>query len=81
MEGCFWLRWLSRLLHRAGRKVRGMIPAKGEATPGTELPMPLDGLVAYHLVLGPAKSMFDVFIALLHPHAQPIQADHLFQAG
>ncbi len=57
-----------------------MIPAKRERT-ADELPVPPDGLVASHLVLGPAECMFDMFVALLDPHAQPVQPDHLFQAG
>src|SRR5436309_10566338 len=69
MEGSFWLRW--RLVRHAGRRVRGMIPAKGERTPD-QLPVTPDSLVASHLVLGPAQGVFDVFVALLHPHAQPV---------
>ena len=75
--GRFWLRGLQPLLPRVGSGVRGMIPTKGEGTPD-ESPVPPDGLVTSHLVLGPAQCMFDVFVALLHPHAQPVQPDHLF---
>src|SRR5438093_13315387 len=57
-----------------------MIPAKGEGA-ADELPMPSDGLVAAHLVLGPPQSMFDLFVALLVPHAQSVESDHLFQTG
>src|SRR6266702_6698358 len=57
-----------------------MIPAKGKGTPNY-LQMPSDSLVASHLVLGPAQSVFDVFVALLHPPAQSVQPDHLFQTG
>src|SRR6266849_927856 len=80
VEGSFWLRWRFGLLRRAGRRVRGMIPAKGERTPD-QLPVPPDGFVAPDLILGPAQSVFDVFVALLDPHAQPVQPYHLFQAG
>src|SRR5258708_18385059 len=57
-----------------------MIPAKRERTPDS-LPVPPDGLVASHLVLGPPQGMFDLFVALLNPHAQPVHPDHLFQAS
>src|SRR5713226_8993443 len=57
-----------------------MIPAKGERTPD-QLPVPPDGLVASYLILGPAECVFDLLVALLHPHAQPVQADHLCQVG
>src|SRR5258708_33436465 len=80
VEGNFWRRWLSSLLRRAGRGVRGMVPTEREGA-AHQLPVPPDGLVASPLVLGPAEGVFDVFVALLHPHAQPVQTDHLFQAG
>ena len=57
-----------------------MIPAKGEGA-AHELPMPSDGFVASHLILRPPQGMLDVFVALLDPHAQARQPDHLFQAG
>jgi len=57
-----------------------MIPAKGEGA-ADELPMPSDGLIAAHLVLGPPQSMFDLFVALLDPHAQSVESDPLFQTG
>jgi hypothetical protein len=57
-----------------------MIPAEGEGATD-QLPMAPDGLVAAHLVLRPAERMFDVFVALLDPGAQPVGPDHLFQTG
>src|SRR5207247_9955896 len=72
----FWLSWLEQLVRRTGRGMAGMIPAKGEGA-AHELPMPSDGFVATHLVLGPTQGMFDVFVAPLHPHAQSVQSDHL----
>src|SRR5258706_3312572 len=76
----FWISWLQQLVRRAGRGVARMIPAEGEGA-AHELPMPPDGLVAAHLVLRPAERMFDVFVALLDPGAQPVEPDHLFQTG
>src|SRR5258708_8720979 len=77
VEGNFWLRWLSSLLRRAGRGVRGMIPTEREGA-AHQLPLPPDGLVASHLVLGPAEDVFDLFVALLPPHPHPPQTHPLF---
>jgi hypothetical protein len=44
-----------------------MIPTKGEGA-ADELPMPSDGLIAAYLILRPAERLFDVFVALFHPH-------------
>lgn len=57
-----------------------MIPAERERA-ADELPMSSDSLVSAYLVLRPAQSMFDLFVALLDPHAQSIKPDDLFEAG
>ena len=67
LESNGWLRCRFGLWRRTSLWMRGMIPAKGERTPD-QLPMPANGLVASHLVLRPAQGMFDVFVALFHPH-------------
>src|SRR5258708_12138400 len=57
VEGNFWLRWLSSLLLRAGRGVRGLIPSEleGATYPITATP---HALVPSHLTLGPADDVF-----------------------
>src|SRR5260370_20168594 len=57
-----------------------MIPAKGEGATD-QLPMSPDGLVTAHLVLRPAERVFDLFVALLDPGAQPVEPADLFQTG
>src|SRR5260370_31205339 len=57
-----------------------MIPAKGERATD-RLPMSADGLVTAHLVLRPAERVFDLFVALLDPGAQPVEPADLFQTG
>src|SRR5260370_10294482 len=57
-----------------------MTPAKREGPPD-ELPVPPDGLVASHLVMGPPQVMFDLFVTLLNPDAEAVHPDHLFQAS
>src|SRR5206468_9753275 len=44
-----------------------------------QLEVASDGLITSHLILGPAQCMFDLLVTLLHPHAQPVESDHLFQ--
>src|SRR5262245_59040340 len=39
------------------------------------MPMPSDGQVGTHLILRPAESLLDLFIALLDPHTEPVEAD------
>src|SRR5262249_9211062 len=74
------LRGLPRFSRHAGCGMADMIPAEGKSATD-QLPMPPDGLVTAHLVLRPAQRMFDVFVALLDPGAQPVEPDHLFRAG
>src|SRR6266516_282540 len=60
--------------------VGGVIPTKRESATD-QLPVPPDGVIISHLILGPAQSVFDLLVALLDPLAQPIEPDHFFQAG
>src|SRR5512135_753774 len=76
----FQLSSLLWLLAGLGGAVGGVIPTKRESATD-QLPVPPDGLVASHLILGPAQSVFDLLVALLDPLAQPIGPDHFLQAG
>src|SRR5215469_11169467 len=68
VERSFWLRWLLGPICQAHSGVTEMIPTEREGAPH-QLPMPSHGLVASDLILRPAQGVFDVFVALLDPHA------------
>src|ERR671931_1396729 len=53
-----------------------VVPTEGEGT-ADQGPVPPDRQVGAHLVLAPAQGVLRLLVALLHPHAQAIEADHL----
>src|SRR5215204_1909633 len=68
-----------RLRHLLDRQATKCPPAERKRQ-AHQLPVSSYGYVAPDLVVAPSQSVLDLLVALLHPHPQTVEPDHLSDA-